>query len=168
MLKVIPKVAVIAFLNNLPFAATGFVPFHARVWFATGPYLRGVWSRFIIKDDGTEWRSTWSAIWCWNINLACFFASSGISGFDVVHVCFLNPMRLKRSFAQDLDSKSIHFKYSSWLLVMSVPYLLFFSAHAERFEPLHPKFPTWVVYLVSVMRSLKNSQLFSSSVALRI
>ena len=119
MLKAIPKVAVIAFLNDWPFTATCFVPFRARVWFATGAYLRGVWSKFIIKDDGIEWCSTCSAIWCWNINLASFFASSGISGFDVVHVRFLNPMRLKRLFAQDVDSKSIHFKCSSWLLTIS-------------------------------------------------
>ena len=48
--KLMPKVAVI----NSPPMATCFDPFFDSVWFETGAYLRGVWSKFIFKEGGME------------------------------------------------------------------------------------------------------------------
>ena len=72
-LNVILRIAVMDFLNDRTLIATCFDPLRDSVWLATGAYLSGVWSKFITKDGGMEWRTTRSALWCCNISLAFFF-----------------------------------------------------------------------------------------------
>ena len=93
--------------------------FSAIVRLETGAYLDGVWSIFMITEDGIWCFSFNVVIWWWNISSASFRAPAGISGLEVVHTLLTKPIRLKRLFAHEEESRSINCRCSSSLFDIS-------------------------------------------------